>query len=291
MLTEQRNPKSENLEQLPTLDILRLMNEEDKRLPALIAEVLPAIERAVEVIVAAFQQNGRLIYVGAGTSGRLGALDASECPPTFNVSLEMVRALIAGGEQAFVQAVEGAEDDLQAGQQDLFNIQLLAKDVVVGIAASGRTPYVLGAIEGAKQIGSATIGIACNVPSPLLHSVDIPIGVQVGPEIITGSTRLKSGTVTKMILNMLSTASMIRMGKVYGNFMVDVRPTNAKLVARAQRMIREITGADEATAARLLHDSGNNVKVAVVMHKRQVSRTEAQALLEQAKGFLRAVID
>jgi N-acetylmuramic acid 6-phosphate etherase len=291
MLTEQRNPKSENLEQLPTLDILRLMNEEDKRLPALIAEVLPAIERAVEVIVAAFRQNGRLIYVGAGTSGRLGALDASECPPTFNVSLEMVRALIAGGEQAFVQAVEGAEDDLQAGQQDLFNIQLLAKDVVVGIAASGRTPYVLGAIEGAKQIGSATIGIACNVPSPLLHSVDIPIGVQVGPEIITGSTRLKSGTVTKMILNMLSTASMIRMGKVYGNFMVDVRPTNAKLVARAQRMIREITGADEATAARLLHDSGNNVKVAVVMHKRQVSRTEAQALLEQAKGFLRAVID
>lgn len=290
-VTEARNPRSAEIDKLDTLAMLRIINAEDQGVPVAIAEALPQIAAAVDVIAAKLGAGGRLFYVGAGTSGRLGVLDAVECVPTFGTPPELVQALIAGGDRAFVRAVEGAEDDREAGASDLTARGLTAADVVVGIAASGRTPYVLGAVEAARRIGAATIGVACNAPAPLLDAVDTPIGVPVGPEVITGSTRMKAGTAQKLVLNMLSTGAMIRLGKVYGNLMVDVRVTNAKLSDRANRIVREVTGATADQAAEALKLTNNDVKLSIVMIKQGVSLGEATRLLASTEGRLRDIID
>lgn len=291
MLTESQNPNTLEIDRLPTLELVQRINDEDAKVAAAVRAALPQIAQAVDGIAGRIERGGRLIYVGAGTSGRLGVLDAAECVPTFNTDPSLVVGLIAGGERALTVAVEGAEDDREAGRADLIALDLKADDAVVGIAASGRTPYVLGALEYAQAVGALTVGVACNVPSAVLDAAAIPIGVPVGPEVITGSTRLKAGTAQKLVLNMLSTATMIRLGKVYGNLMVDVRPTNVKLVERARRIIAQIAAVDEAEAARLLTASGGEVKTAVVMARRGVPAEEARALLAAAGGRLRAVID
>ena len=291
MLTEERNLRSTNLDQKSTREILEIINTEDQQVPSLVQAAIPQIEQAVAVIVDRFQLRGRLFYVGAGTSGRIGILDAVECVPTFGVSDELVQGVIAGGEPAIVHSVEGAEDDAQTGQQDLVDRAVTAQDVIVGIAASGRTPYVLGAVAYANEIGAATVGIACNVPSKLLDAVQIPIGVPVGPEVLTGSTRMKAGTATKLILNMLSTTSMIRIGKSYGNLMVDVQPTNEKLVKRAIGIIQQITGCDLQTASQHLAESGNKVKVAIIMIAKDCTRGKAEIALQASGGFLRQALE
>lgn len=290
MLTESPNPRTANVDRLSTSQILELMNDEDATIAHVVRQTLPEIAKAVDTIVQRIQQGGRLIYVGAGTSGRLGVLDAVECVPTFSTDPGLVVGLIAGGETALTQAVEGAEDNIEAGRNDLLALNLTSKDVVVGIAASGRTPYVISALETANTIGAATIAISCNAPAPILNVAQIKIAVLVGPEIITGSTRLKSGTAQKLILNMLSTASMIRLGKVYGNRMVDVKVTNQKLAGRACRIISEVAGVSEQEASRLLEQTGNQVKPAIVMALLDVSAGEARALLDKAQGMLGLVI-
>ena len=291
MLTEERNLRSTNLDQKSTQEILEIINTEDQQVPSLVQAAIPQIEQAVAVIVDRFQSGGRLFYVGAGTSGRIGILDAVECVPTFGVSAELVQGVIAGGEPAIVHSVEGAEDDAQAGQQDLVDRGVTAQDVIVGIAASGRTPYVLGAVAYANEIGAATVGIACNAPSKLLDAVRIPIGVPVGPEVLTGSTRMKAGTATKLILNMLSTTSMIQIGKSYGNLMVDVQPTNEKLVKRAVGIIQQVTGCDLQTASQHLAESDNQVKVAIIMIAKDCTRGEAEIALQASGGFLRQALE
>jgi N-acetylmuramic acid 6-phosphate etherase len=291
MLTEDRNPHSAHIDSTSTIDVLTIMNDEDALVAQIVRNALPDIALAVEMIVTHIQEGGRLIYIGAGTSGRLGVLDAVECVPTFSTPPELVIGIIAGGNTALTNAVEGAEDRTQDGQRDLQAVSLTERDVVVGIAASGRTPYVLGAIAYANELGAGTIGIACNEPSPLLDSTQIKIGLPVGPEVITGSTRLKAGTAQKMALNMLSTASMVKLGKVYDNLMVDVKVTNVKLADRAQRIVSEIAGVDYDKAGRLLQQTGNNVKAAIVVSKRQVTPEEAERLLSNAKGRLRQIID
>lgn len=291
MLTEQPNPRTENIDQLSTLEILTRMNEEDATVAFAVQKALPAVAQAVDAVTERIRQGGRLFYVGAGTSGRLGVLDAAECVPTFSVKPELVQAIIAGGEKALTTAIEGAEDDTDMGRADLLARGLTERDAVVGIAASGRTPYVLGAMDAANEIGAVTIGIACNVPSPLLEKVKIPIGVPVGAEVITGSTRLKAGTAQKMILNMISTATMINVGKVYGNLMVDVKVTNRKLADRARRIVSQVTGVDETEAARLLQEANNEVKTAIVVQRRRVTPDKARQLLREAGGRLRLVID
>lgn len=290
MLTEQQNPKTKALDTLKTGQILQVMNEEDKSVALTVERALPQIEKAVDAIVTALNKDGRLIYIGAGTSGRLGVLDAVECVPTFGTPPSLVRGLIAGGESAFIQAVEGAEDNVDAGAEDLKAINLQANDIVIGIAASGRTPYVLGALDYAKSINVPTVGISCNEPAELLTVADIPIPLPVGAEILTGSTRLKAGTAQKMVLNMLSTASMVKIGKAYGNLMVDVKITNAKLQIRAERILMKLTGIDEASASDLLEQAESSVKVAVVMHHENSSRTEALQRLNEANGILRDII-
>ncbi len=290
MLTEQSNPRTSNLDSLPTLEILQLINAEEAAVALTVQQSLSEIALAVDAVAERIHQGGRLIYVGAGTSGRLGVLDAAECVPTFNTSPNLVRALIAGGNSALTRAVEGAEDDTDAGYRDLLALHLTTHDSVIGIAASGRTPYVLGALAAATEIGSLTVGISCNVPAPLLNAAQIKIGIPVGPEVITGSTRLKAGTAQKMVLNMISTAVMVKLGKVYGNLMVDVQITNQKLAERARRIITAITGVDDSEAAQLLASANNSVKVAVVMHQRAVSAAAAHHLLEQAHGNLRTII-
>ncbi len=291
MLTEQVNPRSADLDQKSALEIVQIMNAEDAAVAAAVAAALPDIAAAVEAIAARLAGGGRLIYVGAGTSGRLGLLDAAECVPTFGVAPETVQALIAGGMAALTEAVEGAEDDRAAGRADLLALNLTAQDAVVGIAASGRTPYVVAALETAAETSALTVGVACSVPAPVLDAAQIRIAVLTGPEVIAGSTRLKAGTAQKMVLNMLSTGAMVRLGKVYGNLMVDVRVTNQKLAARARRIVAHLGQVDEDTAARLLAQSGGAVKPAVVMARRGVDAAEAQRLLDEADGFLRRVID
>ena len=290
MLTEQVNPRSADLDQKSALEIVQIMNAEDAAVAAAVAAALPDIAAAVEAIAARLAGGGRLIYVGAGTSGRLGLLDAAECVPTFGVAPETVQALIAGGMAALTEAVEGAEDDRAAGRADLLALNLTAQDAVVGIAASGRTPYVVAALETAAETGALTVGMACSVPAPVLDAAQIRIAVLTGPEVIAGSTRLKAGTAQKMVLNMLSTGAMVRLGKVYGNLMVDVRVTNQKLAARARRIVAHLGQVDEDTAACLLAQSGGAVKLAVVMARRGVDAAEAQRLLDEADGFLRRVI-
>jgi N-acetylmuramic acid 6-phosphate etherase len=291
MVTEQRNPRSMGIDRRPTLEILQIMNEEDTAVTQAVRRALPTIAEAVDMITERLRGGGRLFYVGAGTSGRLGILDAVECVPTFSVPEELVQGVIAGGEQALTHSVEGAEDRPELGSSDLMARSLTAQDAVVGIAASGRTPYVVGALIYARHIGAATVGISCNAPAPVLDAADIRIPVIVGPEILTGSTRLKAGTAQKLILNMLSTTTMIKLGKVYNNLMVDVKVSNQKLADRARRIVREITGisTDEATA--LLAQTNNEVKPAIVMAMLHVSADEARAKLAAASGMLGEVIE
>lgn len=291
MLTEQPNERTSDLDQRTTLDLVTVMNEEDQSVARIIAEVLPQIAQAVDAIATAFGQGGRLIYIGAGTSGRLGVLDAVECVPTFSAPPSQVIGIIAGGMHALTEAVEGAEDNESAGEADLRKANLLARDVVVGIAASGRTPYVLGALAYARQVGCVTVSVSCNAPAPILEAADIAIPAPVGPEVLTGSTRLKAGTAQKLILNMLSTGAFVRSGKVYGNLMVDVQVTNAKLLDRAQRIVQSLTDLDANSAARLLAQAGNSAKTAIVMARRGVDAPQARALLAEADGHLRSVID
>ncbi len=290
MTTETPNPNTIDIDSLSTEEIVATINREDAKVALAIEKVTPAIATAVDAIAESIRNGGRLIYVGAGTSGRLGILDAAECVPTFSAPPHLVQGIIAGGEKALVTAVEGAEDYPEHGQCDLENLELTAKDIVCGIAASGRTPYVIGALEYANSIQSKTIAIACNVPSPILEVANIAIGVEVGPEVITGSTRMKSGTAQKMVLNMLSTGAMIKLGKVYGNLMVDVKVTNKKLVERARRLVMQIADVDETRAIELLEKSQNTVKPAIVMHLRNVSLDEANQLLNNADGMLGQVI-
>lgn len=288
--TEARNPRTLAIDRCGTLEVLQLLNAEDATVAEAVRGALPQLALAVEAAVAALRAGGRLIYVGAGTSGRLGVLDAVECVPTFGVEPGQVVGLIAGGAEALTRAVEGAEDDAEAGRRELLALQPAPRDVVVGLAASGRTPYVLGALEAARAAGARTVAIACNAPSPLLEAAEIAIPLIVGPEAITGSTRLKAGTAQKMALNLLSTASMIRWGKVYGNLMVDVRVTNRKLAERAVRIVCEVAGVEAVQAATLLAETGQRVKPAIVMAMLGVSAAEAQRRLEAADGLLARVI-
>ena len=290
LITEQRNPNSIHVDSLSALEIVQLMNEEDKQVPLAIDKCLPQIAQAVECIVAAFQQGGRLVYIGAGTSGRLGVLDASECPPTFGVSPEMVKGIIAGGERALRHPIEGAEDSKEQAVIDLQTIQFSSKDVLVGIAASGRTPYVIGALEYAKSLGSATVSIASNPNSAMANIVDIAIDTVVGPEVLTGSSRLKSGTAQKLVLNMLTTASMILMGKCYQNLMVDVQASNEKLKARAIRIVMQATDCDKALAEETLKQADQNAKLAIMMILSGLDRTQAEALLEKHQGKLQLAL-
>ena len=290
LITEQRNPNSMHVDSLSALEIVQLMNEEDKQVPLAIEKCLPQIAQAVERIVAAFQQGGRLVYIGAGTSGRLGVLDASECPPTFGVSPEMVKGIIAGGERALRHPIEGAEDSKAQAVVDLQTIQLSSKDVLVGIAASGRTPYVIGALEYAKSLGSVTVSIASNPNSAMANIVDIAIDTVVGPEVLTGSSRLKSGTAQKLVLNMLTTASMILMGKCYQNLMVDVQASNEKLKARAIRIVMQATDCDKALAEETLKQSDQNAKLAIMMILSGLDRAQAEALLEKHQGKLQLAL-
>ena len=290
LITEQRNPNSMHVDSLSALEIVQLMNEEDKQVPLAIEKCLPQIAQAVECIVAAFQQGGRLVYIGAGTSGRLGVLDASECPPTFGVSPEMVKGIIAGGERALRHPIEGAEDSKSQAVVDLQTIQFSSKDVLVGIAASGRTPYVIGALEYAKSLGSVTISIASNPNSAMANIVDIAIDTVVGPEVLTGSSRLKSGTAQKLVLNMLTTASMILMGKCYQNLMVDVQASNEKLKSRAIRIVMQATDCDKALAEETLKQADQNAKLAIMMILSGLDRAQAEALLEKHQGKLQLAL-
>lgn len=287
--TETRNPASEHIDQLPTLEMLRVINDEDARVAAAVAAELPHIANAVDAIAARFEQGGRLFYIGAGTSGRLGVLDASECPPTFSVPATLFQGIIAGGDSALRNSSEASEDSPEHGAADLVSRAFTTKDALIGIAASGRTPYVLGALAHARKLGALTISLTCVPDSQMAAIADIAIAPVTGPEVLTGSTRLKAGTATKLVLNMLSTGVMIRSGAVYGNLMVNVQTTNAKLVDRAQRIIGAATGVDQPTAAKLLSEAGS-VKTAIVMQKLGLSRADAEAKLAAANGRLAAAL-
>ena len=291
LTTEAQNPSSLDIDTLSSSDIVRLINAEDAVVATAVRSALPQIADAVDAIAAAIAGGGRLFYVGAGTSGRLGILDAAECVPTFGTPPHLVQGIIAGGVAALTQAVEGAEDDREQARHDLVERGLTSADIVCGIAASGRTPYVVAALQFAGEHGARTIAIACNHASAIAEQAEIDISVEVGPEVIAGSTRMKAGTAQKMILNMLSTGTMIRLGKVYGNLMIDVRVTNRKLAERAVRLVRQLTGVDEATARQLLAQSDNDVKAAVVMQRLSVTFAEATRLLNDTAGQLRSVID
>ncbi|GER67180.1 N-acetylmuramic acid 6-phosphate etherase [Weizmannia acidilactici] len=290
LTTEQRNKRSMDLDILPSIDILRLMNSEDQTVPLVVGKELGQIEKVVKAAVRSFQLGGRLIYIGAGTSGRLGVLDAVECVPTFSADPSMVQGVIAGGEAAMTSAVEGAEDSPELGKADLKRIRLSENDTVLGIAASGRTPYVIGALDYAKRTGALTASLACNKGAKISRHADIAIEVDVGPEVLTGSTRLKSGTAQKLVLNMISTATMVGIGKVYKNLMVDVKPTNEKLVERAKNIIMQAAGCSYETAEQFLRESGGNAKVAIVMLLTGLSKEEACRRLEAANGFVRKIL-
>lgn len=290
LLTEESYPDSQYLDSLPTAEILAVMNAADARIAAAVALEIPRIALAVDAIAAAIASGGRLVYIGAGTSGRLGVLDAAECPPTFNVSPEMVRGIIAGGDRALKQSSEASEDSPEAGAADLLASGFGPGDVLVGIAASGRTPYVLGAIAKAREMGAVTCGISCTPQSELSRAVDHPIEPKPGAEVLAGSTRLRAGTATKLVLNMISTAVMVRLGYVYRNLMVNVQPTNQKLAGRARRIVRQATGVSPARAAELLELAGQSVSTAIVMEKKRIARDEAVRLLAQAGGRIREAL-
>lgn len=290
MVTEQRNTDSMDIDRLNALEIVKIINREDQRVPLAVERCLPQIAQAVEKIVAAFQRGGRLIYIGAGTSGRLGVLDASECPPTYGVSPDMVVGIIAGGERALRQPIEGAEDNPQQGQTDLEKIRFSAQDVLVGIAASGRTPYVIGALNYAKSLNAVTIAVASNPDSAMAKIADIAIETVVGQEVLTGSSRMKSGTAQKLVLNMLTTASMILMGKCYQNLMVDVQASNEKLRARALRIVMQATECSEETAQQTLQRADNNAKLAIMMILSGLEKAAAAQLLNRHQGRLRQAL-
>jgi len=285
LLTERVNPASKGIDTLPTAGMLRVMNDEDQRVAGAVASQIPDIAKAVDAIVKVIGSGGRLFYIGAGTSGRLGVLDAAECPPTFHVSPQMVQGIIAGGEPALARATEATEDDPEAGKRDLLERGFTGADALVGIAASGRTPYVLGAVDAARELGAPTVGISCTPDSDLARRVNIAITPLAGPEVIAGSTRMKAGTATKLVLNMISTAVMIRLGHVYGNLMVNVEPRNNKLEDRARRIIAEAAEVSYEQAAELLRVSGN-VKTAIVMARLSLDRSQAEAALNAAGGSI-----
>lgn len=289
-LTEDRNPLTRDIDTLPTLDMLTLINAEDQKVALAVRDELPNIAAAVDAITARMQRGGRLIYIGAGTSGRLGVLDASECPPTFGTPPELVIGIIAGGVAALTEAVEDAEDDLEDGAREIAELDVHENDCVLGITASGRTPYAIGGLQEAKKRGTLTISIACNRPSPLGELADINIALVVGPEVLTGSTRLKAGTAQKMALNMISTAVMIRLGKTYSNLMVDVQPTNVKLRQRARRIVAEATGLDLQRASEILSVCNGEVKTAIVAILADLSPDIARIRLNESGGFVRKAI-
>ena len=291
LVSEDRNPRTMEIDLLPTHEILRQINDEDKGVALAIEKVIPKIAAAVDKIVDAFKIGGRLVYIGAGTSGRIGVLDAAECPPTFGVPPGMVVGLIAGGRDALTRAVEGAEDNAQRGVNDLQAIAVTSLDVVVGLAASGRTPYVIGGLDHAKRTGAFTIALTGNPNSMLASMADLAISPVVGPEILAGSTRLKSGTAQKLVLNMLTTASMIRIGKVYENLMVDVKASNRKLLARALRIVMQATGCTFDEAKGVLDRTGNDVKLAILIKLTDISVDEGRLALRETGGFLREAIN
>lgn len=291
LLTEQANAASADIDAQPTAEILRIMNEEDRKVAAAVAAETSRIAQAVDAIVAALGRGGRLFYLGAGTSGRLGVLDASECAPTFGVPADTVQGVIAGGERAVSASTEASEDDPAAGAADLRARGFTARDVLCGIAASGRTPYVLGGVDAARALGAVTIGISCTPDSELSRRVDISIAPLTGPEVVAGSTRLKAGTATKLVLNMLTTAAFIRRGFVYGNLMVNVKPTNSKLIARACRIVAAVVPVPLQQAEQLLEDSGRDVRVAIIMGKTGLGRQGAAHLLEQAGGSVSGALE
>jgi N-acetylmuramic acid 6-phosphate etherase len=291
LLTEQSNPSSSNLGKLDSTGILTLMNSADADVAPAVAREIPRIAAAVDAIAAALDQGGSLIYLGAGTSGRLGVLDAAECPPTFHTPPRLVRAIIAGGDVALRRAVEGAEDDPEAGARDVIEGAIRPGDVLVGITASGRTPYVLGAVAEARRLGVVTCGISCTPDSELSRAVDFPIEPVTGPEILTGSTRLRAGTATKLVLNMISTATMVRLGYVYQNLMVNVQPSNRKLEDRARRIVQQAAGVTFESACELLDQAGRSVRTAIVMARKGVDREQAEKLLAAARGRLADVVD
>lgn len=291
MSTETRNPNTMNLDMMSPLELVTAMHQEDARIPDAIKPALPQIARCVEWTIASIEAGGRMIYMGAGTSGRLGVLDAVECPPTFGVSPELVVGLIAGGEGAFVKAVEGAEDSRELGREDLVNIRLEERDIVIGIAASGRTPYVLGGLAYAKEVGCRTVSISCNPGSAIGQTAELAIEVVPGPEVLTGSTRLKAGTCQKLILNMISTATMVSTGKAYQNLMVDVMQTNEKLHVRAQNIVMEATGVDREVAKEKIALANGSAKTAITMILADCGLEEAIERLDRAKGHVRQAIE
>ena len=288
--TEQRNSRTTHIDTMSTLDMVRLINEEDQKVALAVGEEAEHIAAAVDIIAAQLKQGGKLVYIGCGTSGRLGVLDAVECPPTYSTDPDEVIGLIAGGNDAIFRAKEGAEDDAGQGAEDLKKINFGSRDVLVGIAASGRTPYVLGAMEYARKQGAHVIGISCSSGSPVEQAAEIAITPIPGPEVVTGSTRMKSGTAQKMVLNMLSTGAMIKLGKVYGNLMVDVKPSNEKLVERCKRIVCQATGADYETATRALEECGFRAKVAIVMLKTGGDAQRAEELLAQHEDRVASAI-
>ncbi len=290
-ITESRNPATAQIDTFSTLDMVRLMNAEDAQVAAAIMPELPQVAEAIDQIAARMQKGGRLIYIGAGTSGRLGVLDAVECPPTFSTQPGQVVGLIAGGERAIMKAVEGAEDSEERGKQDIADLNVTAQDSVVGIAASGSTPYVLGGLREARARGALTVSLACNRPAPIQDIASLAIAPLVGPEVITGSTRLKAGTAQKMVLNMLSTGVMIRLGKTFGNLMVDLQATNAKLQDRARRIVAEACGISKEQARAILDQCDGEVKTAIVMTLAQVTPEEARKRLDAARGVTRAALE
>lgn len=292
LVTESRNPASAEIDTLSTIEMLQVINEEDQKKVALaVKAVLPQIAKTVDAITQAFANGGRLVYMGAGTSGRLGILDASECPPTYGTHPDMVIGLIAGGHQAILKAVENAEDDAQMGQDDLKALHLTKHDVVVGIAASGRTPYVLGGLEYAKSIGATTASIACNPECAMAKAADIAILPIVGAEVVTGSSRMKAGTAQKLVLNMLTTGAMIRSGKIFGNLMVDVEATNAKLIQRQTNIVVEATGASKEEAERALNACDRHCKTAILMILADLDAEQAKSRLAAHNGFIRAALN
>ena len=286
LTTESRNQNTLDIDKVSTIEMLTKINEEDKKVAIAVEKEIPQIANAIDATVERMQSGGRLIYIGAGTSGRLGILDASECPPTYGVSEELVQGVIAGGHEAIFRAQEGAEDSKELAVTDLKERNLTKNDVVVGIAASGRTPYVIGALEYANEIGALTVSVTCNKDSEVSKCAKISIAPVVGPEVVTGSTRLKSGTAQKLVLNMLSTGSMIKLGKVYGNLMVDVQTTNEKLVERAKKIVSEATGLSIDESTKVLNETNFDVKLAIFMVLSNLDKNEAKSKLDEAKGYI-----
>lgn len=291
LTTESRNPRTLDLDDLNALEIVKLINSEDEKVALAVRDVSEPIAQAIDVIADRLLNGGRLIYTGAGTSGRLGVLDAVECPPTFNTEPDMVQGLIAGGPEGLIRAVEGAEDSMEMGRQDLLKLKLCELDVVVGIAASGRTPYVIGSLDYARETGAYAIGFSCNENAELIKHADLNIIPVVGPEVLSGSTRLKAGTATKMVLNMLTTGAMVRIGKTFSNLMVDVRATNTKLIERAIRIITEVTACDTSVSKALLERCDGEVKTAIVSYMNAVSPDEARSQLDSVDGHLRRALE